>query len=136
MKLEQNSKRDFLVTVFLARYGFAFGLHRFYCGKILTGVLYLVGWFFSGRELNNVIFTGYIKVFFDYIYKGRIDVLNNFLDHFKSNNGFFYSYLTLIVVIFSIIDSVLIVCGKFRDNEGKIVCYSKIFDRNKNKCDF
>lgn len=131
MELEQNSKRDFLVTVFLARYGFMFGLHRFYCGKIFTGILYLIGWFFSGRELMDIIFKGYLNVFVDYIRGIRIDVFNNFLDYFKINNGFFYFYLTLIVLAFSVIDLVLIVCGKFKDKEGRVVYYSKIFDRNK-----
>ena len=79
----------------------------------------------------DIIFKGYLNVFVDYIRGIRIDVFNNFLDYFKINNGFFYFYLTLIVLAFSVIDLVLIVCGKFKDKEGRVVYYSKIFDRNK-----
>lgn len=133
MKLEQNSKRDFLVTVFLARYGFAYGLHRFYCGKIFTGILYLVGWLFSGQKLVGVFYSSCMETVFNYYVESGTYSLYDFFNYFKEENGIIFLFLTLVFLTFVIIDLVLIVCGKFKDNEGKVVCYSKIFDMKKRK---
>ncbi len=128
MKLEQNSKRDFLVTVFLARYGFMFGLHRFYCGKMLTGILYLVGWFFSGKRLIDIFYKSLNNTIWNFYVKSGSYNHYDLFNYFKEKNGFIFSFLTLIFLVFVVIDLVLIVCGKFRDSEGKIVCYSKIIE--------
>ena len=47
MNRENVSLKSFLATVLLALFGGVWGLHRFYCGKILTAVLQLVLWIFS-----------------------------------------------------------------------------------------
>ena len=133
MKLEQNSKRDFFVTVFLARYGFMFGLHRFYCGRILSGILYLIGWFFSGRRLISVVYRSCMATVLNYHVQSGFYSIYDLFNYFKDEDGFIFLFLTLIVLTFAIIDLVLIVCGKFRDSEGKVVCYSKIMDRKRRK---
>ena len=60
-------------------------------------------------------------------------IIYDLFNYFKDEDGFIFLFLTLIVLTFAIIDLVLIVCGKFRDSEGKVVCYSKIMDRKRRK---
>lgn len=53
---------DYTVAWILLTFGGLFGLHRFYMGKILTGILYLatggfltIGWLYDLWTLNNQI---------------------------------------------------------------------------------
>jgi len=79
MELENISRKDWLVTLILAFFGGSIGLHRFYCGKITSGVVYIL----------------------------------------TIGGGFGIGVL---------IDLILIVCKKFRDIDGALVCKSSIID--------
>ena len=76
---ENISKRDWLITLLLALFAGVIGLHRFYCGKITSGVIY--------------IFT---------------------------LGGFFG--------IGALVDTIMIVCKRFKDEDGAVVCRSSIID--------
>lgn len=77
MELENVSEKDWLVALLLAFFGGFIGLHRFYCGKIASGVVYILT--FGG--------------------------------------GFGIGVL---------VDLIMIVCKKFRDVNGCLVCKSQI----------
>ncbi len=78
MDLENISRKDWLVTLILAFFGGYIGLHRFYCGKIVSGVVYILT--FGGVGIGVLV------------------------------------------------DLILIVCKKFRDIDGALVCRSSIID--------
>ena len=78
MDLENISRKDWLVTLILAFFGGYIGLHRFYCGKIVSGVVYILT--FGGVGIGVLV------------------------------------------------DLILIVCKKFRDIDGALVCKSSIID--------
>ena len=78
MDLENVSKKDWLVALIIAFFGGYLGLHRFYCGKVASGVVYLLTFGVFGLGV--------------------------------------------------IIDLILIVCKKFKDSDGALVCNSSIVD--------
>ncbi len=57
MELENISRKDWLVTLILAFFGGYIGLHRFYCGKIVSGIVYIftLGGFFGIGVLVDLI---------------------------------------------------------------------------------
>ena len=55
--IENVSERDWLITLLLAIFCGCLGLHRFYCGKIFTGLLFLLTIGFLGiGEIIDLIF--------------------------------------------------------------------------------
>ena len=55
MEVEQVSRRDYILTIFLCMFGWPLGLHRFYCGKIVTGFIYAVVFFIFKEMLMRAI---------------------------------------------------------------------------------
>lgn len=79
-----------------------FGIHRIYCYKVKTGIAYLF-----------ILILGIVLEEFCY-YK----------------NCDFYGFCRLpfyIVGILMLVDLVLIITKRFKDNEGKVICCSKFF---------
>lgn len=105
--LEEENKfsdKDYIVSIFLCFFFGVFGIHRIYCYKVKTGMLYLF-----------ILILGIVLEKFCY-YK----------------NYDFYGFCRLpfyIVGILMLVDLVLIIFKRFKDKEGKIICYSKFFKK-------
>ena len=99
-KQNKVSERDYVISILLCFFFGIFGIYRIYWYKVKTGVLYLL-----------TIILGI--VIYNYCYYKNYDF-----------NGFcrlpFY-----IVGILMVVDLILIICKRFKDKEGKVVCCSK-----------
>ena len=88
-----------------------FGVHRFYAGRIISAVILLlltsIGIVLS---IINIVYNG-INIFFD-------NIFDSVLFSFVTFTGLFISIST---VIWTKIDIVLIVLGKFKDSKGKFI---------------
>jgi TM2 domain-containing membrane protein YozV len=145
MNNSRYSDCGFVPTALLAMFLGAFGIHRFYVGKIGTGILMLLT--LGGFGIWTLI--DYVMVITDGFTdaQGRVISRNQQFQP-ESHSGFvpafflcaflgwlgahrFYTgkYLTAILMILTfgglgiwvLIDSVLLVTGGFRDGEGKLV---------------
>ena len=132
MNRENVSSKSFLATVLLALFGGVWGLHRFYCGKILTAVLQLFLWIFSIVKIFYGYFRAYSMYFMNierYFYlsssvtQERIAV--NFLKEFVSKTGKLALIGMAVVSIWVIVDLITIVCRRFKDKEGKVISPKK-----------
>lgn len=72
-KFEQKSDRDYIAMLLLCFFLGAFGIHRFYAGKILTGILML---------LTGGGFGIWVAIDFIYIVLGKFkDVDGRYITH-------------------------------------------------------
>jgi TM2 domain-containing membrane protein YozV len=91
------SAKSRVVLLLLALFLGAFGAHRFYVGKIVSGIAMIV-----------LLISGYAIFFFGIYY--WIDML------------WLIGYIPLIAVsIWWLIDFIMAICGSFKDKEGKLI---------------
>ena len=133
MELKNKCSRNFLVTFMLAFFGGSLGLHRFYCGKIWTGILYLILMKWSFNKLCNNIFHSLVdtsnivlydsaKDMYPHINSDWFNIITNLnwgnIFNFEVGKSFLFFILCYFLIV---IDLIILVCGKFRDKEGNIV---------------
>ncbi len=96
------SDKDYVITILLCFFFGIFGIHRIYCYKNKTGIVFLL----------TLILAIILQ---KYCYYKNYDF-----------DGFFRLPF-YIVGILMIVDLVLIICRRFKDGEGRVICYSKFF---------
>ena len=99
-KKDNFSEKDYIIAILLCFFFGVFGIHRIYCYKVKTGLLYML-----------ILIFGI--------------VLDRFCYYKNCDLNYFCSLPFQIVGILMVVDLVLIICKRFKDKEGKIVCYSK-----------
>ncbi|MDR1467905.1 MAG: zinc-ribbon domain-containing protein [Spirochaetaceae bacterium] len=106
------SKKDYLTTLLLLIFLGSSGAHRFYVGKIGTGIL---------MPLLMIVFA--IFAFFS-------DISLTYADNYgDTSSGTFYLLIALpfglAISIWWMVDLITIVRGKFRDKQGKLISRRK-----------
>ena len=145
MNKSRYSDCGFVPTALLAMFLGTLGIHRFYVGKIVTGILMVIT--LGGFGIWTLI--DYIIVLTDGFTdsKGRVIsrrqqiqpesaspfvpafLLCTVLGWFGAHRFYTGKYLTAILMIFTLgglgfwvlIDSVMLITGGFRDSQGKVV---------------
>jgi TM2 domain-containing membrane protein YozV len=119
--LEKSDKSKLMAFWLCIIFG-PFGLHRLYVGKIISGLCMLVPSIISSvwiyRTYNN------LSTMLDAALTGTDQtqqLINNLTAAGSSSWNDLLSWVTIALLIWTVIDLVLISSGKFTDNEGRIL---------------